>query len=355
MIASMKALVAATALLAVGVVAGCTGSRVAARSVTAVTVPSVVASLPPKQAVPLPPLEQLRSTMVPVASKAPAALAASSTALWVQSHRSTVLSRIDLTTSRVTAEVRVDQLGCGDITVGAGAVWQTGCGVSPGMVRVDEQTQTVSGVPVNGLGAAILGGEVWIGADASGATNQVHRFNATSLAEGVPVPVPGLSDGGGGTVAAAGAIWTTATHGAVVHRIDPATGRVTAAIPLPTTADYGYLVVVDDAPLFTDPSSGILAPIDPLTDTGRILAVRTDKPSSYWGVAASASPDRPGHVWVRSGDDEVWLVDTASDVVVRRLAVDAGRGGDVQQVGDVLWVSSFTHDAVERIPLRPEG
>lgn len=82
--------------------------------------------------------------------------------------------------------------------------------------------------------------------------------------------------------------------------------------------------------------------------------MRTDKPSSSWGVAASAAPGRPGHVWVRSGDDEVWLVDTVSDAVVRRVA-DAGRGGDVQQVGDVLWVSSFMHDVVERIPLGPKG
>lgn len=355
MIVVMRALVAVTALLAVAAWSGCTGSTQPDPSVRPATVTSVAASLPPRQDVPLPPLERLRSTMIPAASTAPAALAASSTALWVQSHRSTVLSRIDVATSRVTAEVRVDQLGCGDITVGAGAVWQTGCGVSPGLVRVDAETGAVTGTPIEGLGPAVLRNEVWLGADDEGSTNHVHRFDAGTLREGTPVPVPGFTDGGGGTVAAAGAIWTTGQYGAVVHRIDPATGRVTAAIPLATSAAYGYVVVVDDAPLFTDAESGILAPIDPVTNTGRILAVRTDKPSRYWGVAASAAPGRPGHVWVRSGDDEVWLVDTVADVVVRRLEVDDGRGGDVQQVGDVLWVSSFMNDAVERIPLGPEG
>ena len=355
MIVLMRALVAVTALLAVATASGCTASRAPAPSATAVTVPSVTATLPPKQDVPLPPLEHLRSTMIPVASTAPGALAASSTALWVQSHRSTVLSRIDLSTNRVTAEVRVDKLGCGDITVGAGAVWQTGCWVSPGLVRIDAETGAVTGTPLKGLGPAVLGNEVWLGTDDPGKTNQVHRFDAGTLSEGTPVPVPGFNDGAGGTVAAAGAIWTTGRYGAIVHRIDPASGRVTAAIPLPTTADSGYLVVADDAPLFTDAGSGILAPIDPVTNTGRILAVRTDKPSSYWGVAASAAPDRPGHVWVRSGDDEVWLVDIEADAVVRRLAVDNGQGGDVQQVGDVLWVSSFMRNAVERIPLNPNG
>ena len=139
-------------------------------------------------------------------------------------------------------------------------------------------------------------------------------------------------------------------RGRAPHRPHRRTGH--RSHPAAHKRNYGCLVVVDDAPLFTDPGSGILAPIDPVTGTGRILTVRTDKPSRYWGVAASAAPNRPGHLWVRSGDDEVWLVDTVSDAVVRRLKVDNGRGGDVQQVGDVLWVASLhRHDAVERIPL----
>ena len=135
----MRALVAVSALLAV---AGCGRVRrleTGDPSVTAATVPSVASSLPPKQDIPLPPLEQLRSTMVPVASTAPAALAASPTALWVQSHRSdrpqSHRPHHQPSDGRGTSR----RAGCGDITVGAGAVWQTGCGVSPGLIRVDDK------------------------------------------------------------------------------------------------------------------------------------------------------------------------------------------------------------------------
>jgi YVTN family beta-propeller protein len=353
MIVPMRAVVGVGLLLAGTLAGGCStrSPEPAAAAATVATAPPAPATVPPRREVPLPEVEQLPSTLVPVTAEAPAALVASGTQLWVQSHRSTVLTRIDVATNRVTAEVRVGKLGCGDLAIGAGAVWQTGCAVSPGLVRVDTTTGEVGEALVNGIGPAVLDGRVWVGSDDAGAVNQVHRFDAETLEEGPPLSVPGLSDGDGGTVAAAGSIWTTGRYGAVVHRIDPATGRVTAAIPLRTSANSGYLVVVDDVPVFTDPWSGILAPIDPATNTGRILSVRTDKPSRYWGVAASDASGPPGRVWVRNGEDEVWLVDTAADAVLRRLRVDVGRGGDVQQVGDVLWVSSFMNDAVERIPL----
>jgi hypothetical protein len=45
-------------------------------------------------------------------------------------------------------------------------------------------------------------------------------------------------------------------------------------------------------------------------------------------------------MWIRSGDEEVWLVDTRRDRVLRRVAVQPGRGGDVQEIGGALWVSA---------------
>ncbi len=54
---------------------------------------------------------------------------------------------------------------------------------------------------------------------------------------------------------------------------------------------------------------------------------------------------------MRNGDAEVWLVDTRHDRVLRRIAVLDGGGGDVQQIGDILWVSSFATDQVQGIEL----
>ena len=41
-----------------------------------------------------------------------------------------------------------------------------------------------------------------------------------------------------------------------------------------------------------------------------MMDVRTARPSEYRGLAASTAPGLPGRLWVRSGDKEVWLVDT---------------------------------------------
>ena len=68
-------------------------------------------------------------------------------------------------------------------------------------------------------------------------------------------------------------------------------------------------------------------------------------------IAASTALGPPGRFWVRDGDNEVWLVDTRHDRVLRRIAVRDVGGGDVQQIGDTLWVSSFATDEVQRISL----
>ena len=102
---------------------------------------------------------------------------------------------------------------------------------------------------------------------------------------------------------------------------------------------------------YVDPSLGVLVRIDPADGSTRLLKVRTGTASEYRGLAASTAPGPLGRLWVRSGDKEVWLVDTRHDRVLRRIAVIDGGGGDVQQIGDTLWVSSFATNEVQRISL----
>ncbi|WP_133541184.1 hypothetical protein [Microbacterium sp. BK668] len=120
---------------------------------------------------------------------------------------------------------------------------------------------------------------------------------------------------------------------------------------MPVPPDSGYLISHDDAVWYTDPVHGALVRIDPDTGEARLLESRIEQPQEYWGIAASSAPEMPGKLWVRSGDSEVWLVDTRRDAVERRIRVAEGGGGDVLQVGDELWVSSFATDEVEVIGL----
>ena len=164
------------------------------------------------------------------------------------------------------------------------------------------------------------------------------------------VGVPGLVFAVG-VVALGDSIWAGDESAAVVYRIDPDSDRVRSAIPMPTPPNYSYLIEHDGAPWYLDLASGDLIRVDPSTEKLRRLNVRVDYPSQVRGLGASTAPGAPGRLWVRSGDDEVWLIDTRADRVLRRIKVIDGGGGDVQQIGDVLWVASFGTNELQRILL----
>lgn len=302
----------------------------------------------------LPPLERLPSRLIDLEfGSAPAALTTTPGSVWVQAHRTPALTRLDAETGEITAEIDTGRhLGCGDLLTAAGSVWFAGCEVSPGLLRVDPVTGEVTEtIDADGLGPAELDGRLWVG-DRAGGGIHLKQFDVSETAAlAGSFLVPGLLDSEGGIGVAQGALWTADKDGAIAYRVDPLSGEVLTAVPVPLDPDSGYVITHDDAVWYTDPAQGALVRIDPLTGEVRMLATRTVQPDEYWGVAASSAPDAPGMLWVRSGNDEVWLIDTRSDRVERRILVTDGGGGDVQQVGNDLWVSSFATDQVEIVSL----
>ena len=297
----------------------------------------------------LPRLEKLPSTRV-VVDGAPAALLASPGTLWVQQHRGYELTRVDPERAKVVDNVNVGLMGCGELAWAAGSVWETGCGITPGLVRIDgASTEVVDTLPFKGLGSAYLDGEIWATTEYDG-VSELRRVDVAHLDEGRRVPIPGmLLDGG--VVAVAGSLWVSDESAAMVYQVDPGSEEVVAAIPMPVPPDVGNMIEHDGAAWYVDMSLGVLIRVDPEDGSTKLLRVRTQRPSEYRGIAASTAPGPPGRLWVRGGDKEVWLVDTRHDRVLRRIAVIDGGGGDVQQIGDTLWVSSFATNEVQRISL----
>jgi len=343
-------LVTAVAVVA-ALTAACGGTPAdsgAVRTGPTSSLPSAATAVPDQSKLRLPRLEKLPSTTLAV-DGAPAALVTSPGTLWVQQHRGRTLTRVDAERGTVVDTVEVGQMGCGDLNWAAGSVWQTGCAVTPGLVRVDGDTTAVADtVYLSGLGSAYLDNEIWMTTLDDG-VGELRRIDAAHVDEGRSVPVPGLLVDGG-VVSAAGSVWV-ADASALVYQVDPASEEVVAVIPMPVPPDTGELVEHDGAAWYVDMSLGVLVRVDPDDGSTRLLKVRTERPSEYRGLAASSAPGRPGRLWVRNGDKEVWLLDTRHDRVLRRVAVLDGGGGDVQQIGDTLWVASFATDEVQRIPL----
>ena len=220
----------------------------------------------------------------------------------------------------------------------------------PGLVQIDGDTTEVGDkVPLSGLGSAYLNDEIWATTVYDGA-GELRRIDVAHIDEGRRVPVPGLLLDGG-VVTAAGSLWVSDEGAALVYQVDPVSEEVVAVIPMPVPPDTGNMIEHDGAAWYVDMSLGVLIRVDPVDGSTKLLRVRIDRPSEYRGLATSTALGPPGRLWVRSGDKEVWLVDTRHDRVLRRIAVIDGGGGDVQQIGDTLWVSSFATNEVQRIPL----
>ena len=343
-------LVAILAISAAVAAAGCTGTADPDADGTrspSPPVPSAPTAVPEAQDVTLPRLERLVSTTLQIEG-APAALVASPGALWVQQHRGYELTRVDTRRGIVSDRVDVGIAGCGDLVWEAGSVWVTGCAITPGLVQVDgATTELAETINLSGL-ASSSSHEIWMSHLDDG-VGQLRRIDADDVDQGRMVPVPGLLEDGSVAVAA-GSIWVADAGIGLVYQLDPTSEEVLGVTPMPVPPDTSYLIEHDGAAWYVDASIGVLVRIDPDDGSTRLLDVRTEKPSEYWGAAASTAPGPPGRLWVRSGD-EAWLVDTRRDQVLRRIALLDGSGGDVQQIGGSLWVSSFATNQVQRIEL----
>lgn len=331
---------------------GCGGTRpdpVGDRVGPTSPVSTAATAVPDPPKLPLPRLEK-RPSMTLAIGGAPAALVSSPGTLWVQQHRGTELTRVDAERGTIVDTVNTGVLGCGDLTWAAGSVWVTGCSATAALVRVDGNTAEVRDtVYLTGLGSAYLDNQIWMTTIDDGAA-ELRRIDVAAVDEGRRVPVPGLLTDWG-VVAAAGSIWVSDPIAAVVYQVDPDANEVVAVIPMPVTPDTMELIEHDGAAWCVDLALGVLVRVDPVDGSTRLLDVRTERPREYLGLAASTAPGPPGRLWVRSGDAEVWLVDTRHDRVLRRIAVRDGGGGDVQQIGNTLWVSSFATDQVQGIEL----
>jgi DNA-binding beta-propeller fold protein YncE len=149
-----------------------------------------------------------------------------------------------------------------------------------------------------------------------------------------------------GLAAGSGAVWAS-VHGVGVLRIDPASARVIARIPVMTEAPPavgadGIWVVCCGAG--TRGGDGRLSRIDPATNR---IVTRIRLPGRPDAVGAGIRG-----VWVRGALGPVWHVDPATNLVVASVRVPGGLGGQAGSVlvgPDAVWVSDPNFGRVLRI------
>ena len=204
------------------------------------------------------------------------AIAVAQGALWVTSvapgdlgtpGKDTV-TRIDPATGRTVATITVARAPL-DVAATPGAVWVTNSGAGGDSVaRIDPHTNRLSGRPVS-TGAspqslAVGGGSLWVANHDARTVTRIDQASGKVLAD---IPVPSephrLAYG-------AGAVWVSNWHDNSVSRIDPATNRVVGS-PIPIGSHHagnlavgaGDLWVTSDYRPEAAPDDVVVVRIDP--------------------------------------------------------------------------------------------
>ena len=181
------------------------------------------------------------------------------------------VTRIDLATGRRVAAITVGRAPL-DLAATPGAVWVPNAGGGGDSVaRIDPQTNRLAGRPVK-TGAspqslAVGGGSLWVANHDAGTVTRIDQASGKVVAD-IPVPSEPHRVAYG-----AGAAWVGNWHDNSVSRIDPATNRVVGS-PIPIGFHHaGNLVVgaggvwvTSDYRVDAAPEDVVVVRIDPQTN-----------------------------------------------------------------------------------------
>jgi YVTN family beta-propeller protein len=216
------------------------------------------------------------------------------------------VTRIDMATGRTVATIKVRRAPM-DLAATPGAVWVTNSGGGGDSVaRIDPETNRLAGRPVT-TGAspqslAVGGGSLWVANHDARTVTRIDQATGKVVAD-IPVPSEPHRVAYG-----AGAVWVGNWHDDSVSRIDPATNRVVGS-PIPVGFHAGNLAVGAGGVWVTSDYRVDAAPED-------VVVVRVD-PRTNRAVETIAVGGHP--IDVAATEDAVW-VSVADPGTVLRIA-----------------------------------
>jgi hypothetical protein len=269
-------------------------------------------------------------------------------AVWVSGFGRT--TRLDPSTDLLVATVNTP--GTEDysqIAVGLGAVWVTADGGR--LYRIDPTTNRVVatilvGGPIQGVETG--GGYVWATRPAEGVGQLIRVDPATNRVTGAPIEV------GPGPVAALyafGALWVANSSPSSVVRVDPSTGKVSAAsFSGRVAAGFGSLWAAwEDTVVRADPKTGrptatVRVPRAQAVAVGRgrvwvLASPKSSSPTLFYPVKHTAA---------------LWAIDPMSNRIVGGpIRLDGLQPIALAVGGRALWVADYNSGTLTRFDLVP--
>jgi virginiamycin B lyase len=247
--------------------------------------------------------------------------------------------------ARPVATVKLPE-PCGAPTVAYGSVWVASCQGRGSLYRIGRRSHRVEAVIRTGLAdlrgelsVAAGAGSVWVLTDSQGVLSRVDPATDRVIAR-IPVAPNSYA-----AVFGFASVWltnTTAGGPGAVQRVDPGTNRVVATIPVGPTPRF--LAAGEGAVWILNQADGSVTRIDPSTD-----AVSATIAADVAGSGGDIATGR-GKVWVRAKKILLTAIDPRNNHVTERFGPAAGSGA-VRVADDVVWVTA--HDSQTVWVLRP--
>lgn len=283
----------------------------------------------------------------------PGSVVSAFNAIWVFQHVGTGVYRINPRTNRVVKRIQIGENQCLPAAAGDGKLWTTNCWGETGRAYVYEIDARHNRVVHRYKGASVVFGDesLWMRTQDE---EELLRIDPTSRVVIARIPLPSGVGGQYGAFAAAecdGSVWLNADTNEI--RVDAATNKVAAVIPLPnaasdSTASNGYFSAVAAACAGGKawvPNLAGLYSIDESSNTATRLPIAI-KPNSQLGdPGLTASGNQ---VFVRTSDTTVTQVDSTTGSTVHVYPAGGG-GGDQIAVGyGSVWIPAAASAAVWR-------
>jgi virginiamycin B lyase len=260
-------------------------------------------------------------------------------AVWVGGSKPYSVQRIDPTTNKVVAKIRLSGEACSGLAFGFGSIWVPVCGKSPTLARVDVKTNEISAILPFGTAGAEAGitassDSIWIIQDEKGTLTRIDPRSNT-VRQHIAIP-----SGSYNPLFSYGMIWITGVESNLLTVVDASSGEVLTSIP------------VGPKPRFLTSGGGSIWTLNQGDGTVSRIDTSTRKVTATIPVGI---PGVGGDICY--GGDSVWTtkfgipltrIDTKTNKVSRQWV---GRGGDALRFGrESIWLTDYHRGLLWRIP-----
>ena len=262
-------------------------------------------------------------------------------AVWVGGSKPYSVQRIDPSTNKIVAKIKLSGEACSGLAYGFGSVWVPVCGKSPTLARVDVKTNEISAILPFGTAGAEAGitassDSIWIGPDKKGTLTRIDP-QSDSVRQRIAIP-PGSYN----PLFSDGMIWITGVDSNALTIVDASSGNVLTSLPVGPKPRF--LTSGDGSVWTLNQGDGTVSRVD--TSTRKVTATI---PVGIPGVGGEICYGADS-VWAAKFGIPLTRIDTKANKVSRQWV---GRGGDAVRFGHgSIWLTDYHRGLLWRISFK---